>query len=50
MTQTGIIQKYGDDGEESTTIAFYRTDDDGDWTLTEDVILEAVVKGVEQDG
>lgn len=43
-----IIQKYGDDDEESTTIAFYRTDDDGDWELTKDITILAVVKGVEQ--
>lgn len=44
----GHYTEVGNDDEESVTIAFYRTDDDGDWILTENVILEAVVKGVEQ--
>lgn len=48
-TTDGHYTEIGDDDEESTTIALYRTDDDGDWTLTEDITIIAVVKGVGQD-
>lgn len=45
----GHYVEVGDDEEESTTIAFHRTDNDGDWTLIEDITIEAVVKGVIQE-
>ena len=41
----GHYTEVGDSGAEGTTIAFYRTDEDGDYTLTEDAHLHVVVKG-----
>lgn len=41
----GHYQENGAVGSSSSTITIYRTSDDGDYTLTEDVHLHVVVKG-----
>lgn len=44
----GHYTEVGDADELSNIIAFNRTDDDGSWTLDEDVVLTEIVRGVEQ--
>lgn len=41
----GHYQESGTTGNSSSTITMYRSDSDGDYTLTEDVHLHVVVKG-----
>ena len=44
-----IIKKYGEAGALSNTIAYHRTEDDGNWTLEEDELITVVVRGVAQE-
>lgn len=42
-------KKYGTAEALSNQIKFIRTTEDGNWTLTEDILITAVVRGVSQE-
>lgn len=51
-TQDGQYKEVGEDGQISNKIRFHRTDDDGNYIISDNVVLEAVVIGIntEQGG
>lgn len=49
-SKDGHYKEVGASGTLSSKIQMYRTASDGDYTLTEDVILKTVVRGVDQNG
>lgn len=48
-TEDGHYTEVGEAGALSNTIAFHRTEDDGNWTLEEDELITVVVRGVAQE-
>ncbi len=48
-TEDGHYKEVGESGILSNIIKMHRTEEDGAYTLPEDVILEIVVRGVEQE-
>lgn len=42
-------KRYGTAGTLSNKIKFYRTEADGNWTLEEEALLTAIVRGVSQE-
>ena len=47
--EDGHYKEFGEEGALSNTIKMYRTVTDGNYTLTQDVVLEFVVRGVDQN-
>lgn len=48
-TNDGHYKEVGESGAVSNKIQMYRTSTDGSYTLTEDAILKAIVRGVDQN-
>ena len=47
--KNGHYKEVGNEGKLSNVIQFYRTTNDGDWTLAEDIEITEVVRGVSQE-